>query len=108
MRQTTKTLTQMRTRADTGEQKNSELTNEFNQERQKFRIQIQEMRQDASDLQREVENLNEERSRIEQENKNEMDMLTSEKNSELAEIKDQLKDAIMEGSQLRMRCETAE
>ena len=56
------------------------------------------MRQDASDLQREVENLNEERSRIEQENKNEMDMLTSEKNSELAEIKDQLKDAIMEGS----------
>ena len=30
LRQTTKSLTQTRTRADTGEQKNSELTNEFN------------------------------------------------------------------------------
>ena len=66
------------------------------------------MKQEASDLERQIDSLNEEMSQMEKENKNEMDLLVSEKNSELSDLKDQLKDAVMEGSSLRMRCETAE
>ena len=59
-------------------------------------------------MERQIDSLNEEMSQMEKENKNEMDLLVSEKNSELSDLKDQLKDAVMEGSSLRIRSKKAE
>ena len=66
------------------------------------------MKQDAAELETQIEYQNAEISRLEASHTSEAQLMKSEHEQVLSELKDQLKESVLECSSLRMRLQTAE